>query len=180
LAVVVIGCRGSDETGQGPATDEGADGPDAAIFEFLEAVRTGNDEKAAMMLTSTAREKTAQLNMEVAPPGSDTATFEVGEVKYLPGHRAQVACTWSDLDANSKERRTDEILWIVRHEPEGWRIGGVAATIFQGEPPLLLNFEDPEEMFKKQQWIQQEIRRRAQQANSQAEKPENADNSTRR
>jgi hypothetical protein len=194
LAVGVMGCGGSDQGGEKPAAGSGqvqsgglADGktgtkgagPDTAIFDFLEAVRTGNDEKAAAMLTSTARRKTAEMNMEVAPPGSDTAQFKVGKVEYLPGNGARVSSTWSDLDENS-QRQTDEISWIVRRDPEGWRVAGVAATVFKGEPPLLLNFEDPEEMLRKQEWVQQEKRRRAQQKELQAQGGENPEKSIRR
>ena len=200
LAIGVIGCGRSDETGQRPTTGgsaaeaSGAAGqeqararggsPEAAVFEFLEAVRTGNDEKAAAMLTVTARQKTAELSMEVAPPGSDTAKFEVGKVEYLSEDGARVACTWSDLEGSdlgdNLQRRTDEILWMVRREPQGWRIAGVAATVFEGEPPLLLNFEDPEEMLEKQRWVEEEIHRRDRQANSQAQRPENFQESNRR
>ena len=56
----------------------------------------------------------------------------------------------------------------------------VAATIFAGEPPLVLNFEDPDEVLKKQQWAREEIRRRAEKDNLQAKEPENAENLMRR
>ena len=63
LAVGVMGCGGSDQTGQEPGAGGGEaqsgggagghrDGPAVAVFEFLEAVRSGDDEKAAMMLTT--------------------------------------------------------------------------------------------------------------------------------
>ena len=187
LAVGIMGCGGSDETGaagDGEAQSGGGaggeqNGPAAAVSEFLEAVRSGNDEKAATMLTKMARQKTAELNMEVAPPGSDTAKFEVGKVEYVDAAKtgARVTSAWSDLDEKS-QRRTDDIVWMVRRDPEGWRIAGVAATVFEGEPPLLLNFEDPEEMLRKQQWVQEEMRRRAQQRDFQAQGGENPEKST--
>ncbi len=40
-------------------------------------------------------------------------------------------------------------------------MAGVAAVVFDGEPPLLLNFEDPDDMAKKQQWLREEVARRA-------------------
>jgi len=179
VAVGLFGCGGSEQTAQKPeaggaeAQSGGgakADDPSqvkeavtAAVFEFLEAVRTGNDDQAAQMLTGLARKKTAESGLEVAPPGSDTAQFKVGEVKLLPNDRAQVTSTWSDLDEKS-QRRADTITWMLRRQPEGWRIAGVMATVFAGEPPLLLNFEDPEEMLRKQELLQQEKNRRAQQA----------------
>src|SRR5437762_2724858 len=53
--------------------------PDQAVFDFLEAVRTGNDRLAAAMLTPLARQKTAEYELVVAPPGSPTAKFKVGK-----------------------------------------------------------------------------------------------------
>src|SRR5579859_3872797 len=61
----------------------GKDGPARAVHDFLEAVRTGNDSKAAIMLTPVARRKTEEMQMTVAPPGSDTAKFEIGEVEFV-------------------------------------------------------------------------------------------------
>ena len=44
-------------------------------------------------------------------------------------------------------------------EVVGNQEGGDAAEVFEGEPPLLLNFEDPQEMQKKQAWLRDEIAR---------------------
>ena len=161
------------EAAQGPGVQQTASapssGPAAAVFDFLEAVRTGNDQKAAEMLTATARTKTAEMNMAVAPPGSDTVSFEVGEVKYLSEGRASVACKWSDREEG--QTRTDEITWVLREEKEGWRVGGMVATI-PGMSPVFLNFEDPQEMLRQQQLLQDEMRRRTAQGHSQAQRPE--------
>ncbi len=146
----------------GGQTDASTDEtPQGAVSIFLSAVCAGNDEHAGSMLTDIARRKTAEMDLEVAPPGSDTAQFRIGEVELVGEDGARVACTWSDLDEEG-ERTEEQILWVLRREPEGWRIAGMAPTIFPGEPPLLLNFEDPEEMFEKLEWVQQEALRRAQ------------------
>ena len=128
--------------------------PAAAVAEFLGAVRVGDDAKAASMFTPTARTQVAQLGYQVAPKKSDTATFEVGKVQYLDGGRAQVVATWSDLG------RTDEMIWILRSANEGWRIAGMAATVFPGEPPLLLNFENLEEAMNKIRMLRETIEQR--------------------
>jgi len=156
------------------------DGP-AAVSEFLEAVRTGNDQKATLLLSAAAREKTAALNRSVTPPASDTARFTVGKVEYLGDDGARVACTWTDFDGEGKPK-TDDAIWVLRHEADGWRIAGVAATVFPGESPLLLNFEDPQDLFRKQRWIREEIRRRAEKERGdlQAEGRENREKSVRR
>jgi len=186
LAVVVAGCGGSEGTGtteqSTPQATNAAgqlEAPAAAVAEFLEAVRAGNDDKVASMLTTIAREKVAKSKMVVAPPGSDTARFTVGQVEYLAEDGARVSCTWSDLDENS-QRKTDNVTWMVRREEVGWRIAGVSTPVFDDAPPLLLNFEDPEEMVRKQRWVREEMVRRAQSANVQGQVGENFQESIRR
>lgn len=188
LPVGLAGCGNSGDPANRPAaTDQAAQGdegtgeqaqaapqlsePAAALYAFLEAVRTGDDQKADSMLTALARKKTAEMNMVVAPPGSDTARFEVGKVDYLPEDRASVVCTWTDRDDSGKPR-TDEITWVLRKEPEGWRIGGMVATMFSDRPPTFLNFEDPEDMLRQQQMLQEELQRRATEAKAQVQRPE--------
>ena len=102
------------------------------------------------------------MNMVVAPPGSESATFEVGEVELLSEgdeQGAHVASKWTDL-GDDGQPHTDDIVWMLRKEPEGWRIAGMATTVFEGEPPLLLNFEDPQDMQRKQQLAEEEMQRR--------------------
>lgn len=178
VASVPDSSEGTPDTPDAPKLE----GPAAAVFEFLEAVRTGNDSKADKMLTALARKKTAEMNMVVAPPGSDTARFEVGKAEVLSDGRAQVTCKWSDRDGDDQVR-TDEITWLLRQEPEGWRVGGMAAVVFPGERPVLLNFEDPEDMLRQQQSLQEEMRRRTATAPTQAQRlqsPEKPDEPLRR
>ena len=156
-----------------------ADTPEAACREFLEAMRTGNDEKAAQMLSEEAREKAAALGRSVTPSASDTARFAVGKVKFVGEDGAQVESTWTDIDVDNQPH-SDHIVWVLRREQQDWRVVGMATVIFPGEPPLVLNFEKPDEVVKKQQWAREEIRRRAEKENLQAKEPENSENSMRR
>ena len=171
-AMCVAGCRGSQQPEQSSAQLEG---PAAAVHEFLEAIRAGDDDNVARMLTTTAREKCAEMKLVTAIPASDTAEFTVGQVQYLNADGARVACTWTDLDENSR-RKSDEVLWMLRREPSGWRIAGMAATVFEGEPPLLLNFEDPEEMVRKRRLVGEEAIRRARQGQSRAQETASPEN----
>jgi beta-lactamase regulating signal transducer with metallopeptidase domain len=149
----------ADGDGKRAAAGEKADGPAAAVAEFLEAIRSGNDKAASRMLSTVARQKTASLNRNITPPASNTAKYTVGKVEFVAGNGARVAATWTDLDADGRPK-TDEAFWVLRHESDGWRITGVASPIFPDQPPLVLNFEDPEEMNRKQQWVREEMRRR--------------------
>lgn len=182
LTAVMFGCGKSENPpaaaiGQGGAGSAGAPGlagetkpinpasvsslepPAQAVYQWLDAIRTGNDVQATAMLTQVARQKALEQDRSVRPAASDTARFQIGGVEYIGEDGARVASRWTDLDENGQPQ-TDEALWVLRKEADGWRIAGVAATIFDGEPPLLLNFEDPEEMAQKQQWARDEIQRR--------------------
>jgi hypothetical protein len=198
LLLTVAGCGKSNGTGQPSASRQGADassaasnasteanaksdGPAAAVAEFLEAVRTGNEEAASQMLSSVARQKAAALNRSVTPPASDTAKFTIGKVDYIGQDGARVTCTWTDVDPDGQPK-TDNAIWVVRRESNGWRVAGLAWEVFPGEDPLLLNFEEPEDMFRKQQWVRQEMRRRMEREQSglQAQGEEKPEKSIRR
>jgi hypothetical protein len=170
LAVGALGCSKSDEPSttlsvpaQGKAVDKqpALEPPAAAVSEFLEAVRTGNDDKASQMLSAVSRKKLAETGLKVTPPASDTAHFEVGKVEHVSEDGARVDTVWTDLDENGKPKPA-HAMWVVRREDGNWRVAGVAATVFDGEPPLLLNFEDPADMTKKLEWLRQEGVRRSQ------------------
>jgi hypothetical protein len=131
------------------------DTPDKAVFDFLEAVRTGNDKQAEVMLTPVARQKTTEMQMVVAPPGSPTARFKVKGVEYVTPEKdgAHVLSTWTDVTDDQGHTRSDDIIWVLRHETEGWRIAGMVTKVYADQPPLILNFEDPEDMMRKQQLL---------------------------
>jgi hypothetical protein len=132
--------------------------PGEVIGKFLEAIRAGDDEQASGLLTPLARQKTAEMQMVVAPPGSETARFQVLDTEMLNG-AAHVTSDWTDLDSDGKPH-TDRIVWILHQEPQGWRIAGMAARVFADQEPIVLNFEDPADMLRKQQQAEEEIARR--------------------
>jgi hypothetical protein len=165
-------------TGCGSAESGGAAGgavavddrsPEALTTAFLEAVRTGDDKTAATLLTPAARQKTAEQEMVVAPPGSQTARFAIRDVQMVDGG-AHVASDWSDVGTDG-HMHTDRIVWILRKEPIGWRIAGMASKIFPDRPPVVLNFEDPEDMMRQQQAAEAEMARRDATQNPAAKKP---------
>jgi len=145
----------------GPATDATAPAKQAVVT-FLEAIKRGDDEAARGMLTATARVKTAELGISVAPPVNDSATYAVRGCELVGdgGDVVHVATAWTDVDADGFQS-TDNVIWVVRLDPEGWRVVGMAMRVFDDLPPLLLNFEDPEDMLAKQAMVAEEIERRA-------------------
>ena len=133
-----------------------------AVTTFLEAIKRGDERSAMAMLTDVARAKTQELGLSVAPPVKDTATYRVGDCETVGGTDdiVHVATTWTDTDAEGFTT-TDNVIWVCRLDPEGWRVVGMAMRIFPDMPPLLLDFEDPEDMLAKQRLVAEEITRRA-------------------
>jgi hypothetical protein len=133
-----------------------------AVVTFLEAIKRGDDAAARKMLTATARTKTEELGISVAPPVNDTAAYAVGDCEVIGegGDLVHVATTWTDADSEGLQS-SDNVIWVVRLDPEGWRVVGMAMRVFEDMPPLLLNFEDPEDMLAKQAMVAEELVRRA-------------------
>lgn len=166
VAVVASLALGCSQAPSAPpaATSEPAK---AAVKQFLEAMKRGDDQAARAMLTRVARAKCEEMGMSVAPPVSPGATYAIGESEVVSddGEIVHVATTWSDTDPDGFTT-SEDVLWVVRLDPEGWRVVGMAMLIFSGEPPLLLNFEDPEDMLAKQEQVVLELQRRSKQPNA--------------
>jgi hypothetical protein len=203
LAVAVWGCNKSEQpapenaapespAGDPPQKAEAAssaapavklEGPKLTVYEFLEALRTGNDDKANLLLSAIAREKTAAMDFRLTPSASDTAKFTIDEaVDYRGEDGARVAMTWTDVDVDGNAT-SDRAVWVLRKEPEGWRIVGTAAMFFPGEDPVVLNFEDPAEVKKKLKEVSDRMNGPQESGgaeNLQAEQPNPPENAIRR
>ncbi len=179
LLLAAAGCGGSNGAPQadaaaGKADEQAADteqgttakspdageGPKAALEKFLSAIKSGDDEGAASMLTPLARQKTAEMGLNVAPPGSDTATFKVSQIEMKGTTGAYVACEWNEIDEQG-EVSSDQVVWVMSKQEDGWRIAGMVAKVFPDLEAIVFNFEDPEDMIRKQEMAMQEMERRA-------------------
>jgi hypothetical protein len=204
LALVTLGCGKTESTPQAIAPVDQAqqtqkqaptnspaatpqpvqklEGPMLAAYEFLEAIRTGNDERADSLLSTIAREKTAAMDCRIKPPASDTAKFTLDKVDYVGDDGARVAWTWHDVGPDGQPT-ADKAVWVLRKEAEGWHIVGAAAIFAPGQEPVVLNFEDPADMKKKLEAVTKEMERQqaAEDAQAlQAEQQDQPDNSVRR
>ncbi|MGO9113917.1 MAG: hypothetical protein ACLP9L_32205 [Thermoguttaceae bacterium] len=197
MGLLAFGCNKSADPGTTQATPAAASNvadtsltnlpqqdAKAVVASFLDAIRKGDNEATTKLLTNVARQKAEKTGRCVAPPANDNARIEVEDAEYpTPAHDiAHVKTRWIDLDESGKPR-TDKATWVCRLEPEGWRVAGFAAYVFEGEDPLLLSFEEPEDMAKKQEWLKKEIDRRSKQETTppaggenpfQAKNPQNA------
>lgn len=145
--------------------------PDEAVRQFLAALKSGDQTRATSMLSVKAQKEMARTDAAIRPPGSDTADFKVTEVEYLGPEKtgAHVLSTWTDEE--SGKSTTHEIVWILRNEDGGWAIAGMATKVFEDQPPLILNFEDPLDAQRKRTAVDAEIARRQQPAETTAKAP---------
>jgi len=158
-AAAASGCS----AGGGRTADAGTEPAKATVTTFLDAIKRGDEQSARAMLTKVAQAKTQELGISVAPPVSTTATYSIRECERIKDANdlVHVATTWTDTDADGFTS-TEDVIWAVRLDPEGWRVVGMATVIFDDMPPLLLNFEDPEDMIAKQDMVAAELQKRAQ------------------
>jgi hypothetical protein len=158
-ACVVLAMSGCSSSAAGTA---GAEPAKASVVKFLDAMKRGDEAAARGMLTTVARAKTEEMGISVAPPVPDTATYTIRDCEIVSDTNdlAHVATTWSDVDETGAPT-SENIVWAVRLDPEGWRVVGMAMKIFEDMPPLLLNFEDPQDMIAKQEMVASELTRRA-------------------
>ncbi len=161
VALTITGCSASS----GPAASSSVVATEPAkqaVVTFLEAIKRGDNDAASGMLSKVAKAKTEDLGMMVAPPVKPTATYSVSECEVVGGadDLVHVATTWTDTD-DEGFKSSENVVWVVRLDPEGWRVVGMALKVFPDMPPLLLNFEDPEDMVAKQEAVAEELQRRA-------------------
>jgi len=175
-AIVLCGCGGPGEAPPAGPSDPAA--AQRVLSEFLDAVRNGDDEAATALLSPAAQQKLSGSN-HFTPRASDTARFEIGEVEKVSADEVRVDCTWSDFDPYG-ERQTDRARWHLRRVAEGWRVVGVSYRVFPEARPIRLNFEDPEDMVRRQQWVEDERLRRGPGHATQAREAQNSENAIRR
>lgn len=137
--------------------------PEAVVTAFLAALKSGDDGVTAALLTGTARQETAKHNLAVQPPGSPMAQYEVtaAEVDKQDPSLSQVACLWTEAGEQGTTR-TDEVIWVLRKETQGWRVCGMATQVPTRKEPVFFNFEDPQEMMQVSEEISQEMEKVAQ------------------
>jgi hypothetical protein len=171
--LLTAGCGGSNNnSSQGTPATASVNGPTtqdrtafeakSVVNEFLNALRRGDDAKAKTLLTKLARQKVEEQGRSLGRGANDSVKIEVDDAAFpTPEHDiAHIPTRWIDQDESGKAR-VDKATWVCRHETEGWRVAGFAAYVFEGEEPLFMNFEDPEDMAKHQEWLNEEFERRS-------------------
>lgn len=163
--LILVGCLASVGCSGSGGTATKTEAARATVAAFLDAIKRGDDAAASGLLTEQARAKTREMGISVAPPGADSAVCAITgcEMVSESDDLAHVGTTLTETDADGFQT-TQNVVWVVRLDPQGWRVVGMAVKVFDDMAPLLLNFEDPEDMLAKQEHVADELRKRAEAA----------------
>jgi hypothetical protein len=144
------GASGSATAAQGPSGEIPSDPVGRVVYDFLESVRVGQGENAAVkLLTPLALQKIQEQDLNIAPPGSPTARFKVNHVEMTGADHAVVESTWSDVDADGKQYQ-EPIYCALRICDGQWRIHGMAQYMGEGQQPMVIDFENLDALMEQQ------------------------------
>lgn len=174
ISVLSYGCS-KQETASTPATastatlaaeqtPQQASEAEAVVSHFLDRIRRGGENHNAMaLLTDRAQSELKRIDQVVQPIGSPDARFEVTRSTPMPidtsvdGQAVTgrlVHCIWTEPaaeaegDSGSTETQTYQVVWSVILQPDGWKISGLVLEMSPDEPPMVLDFENGEQMAK--------------------------------
>jgi hypothetical protein len=156
--------------GQRPAPIADAKDATSAAYQFLEAIRLGQQELASSLFSEKAREATQHPDMYFSPSGSPLSKFRLGQVTQTSDGQTVVACQWTESDIAGVDK-TEYFSLLVRESGGQWRITGMQVKLFDDKPPFELNFENRDELLKTQQEILAEAKRREQPATEEVSAP---------
>jgi hypothetical protein len=167
--VGLVGCGSSTPTTQNPSPAAGTAAgqpaapagkpvavpanapPDQVIAVFLDALRGGDQATTAALLTGKALAETSKRNLSVCPQATPQMQYKVTKSEVLPENPngAHVNVTWSETYDDGTV--SYDVVWVLRRQTEGWRVAGMAIELVPGQGLAFLNFEDPDDMIRKQE-----------------------------
>jgi hypothetical protein len=111
-----------------------------AASDFLEAVLQGDSQRASARLTPQAMQRIIASGKQFAPPGLDTASFRIGQVRAPAEGQALVQCVLTD-SSSGESARNEEMCCLMRFVDNDWRVSGIAYGTSPDQPWTLSDFE---------------------------------------
>ena len=112
-----------------------------AASDFLDAVLKGDTQRASARLTPQAIERIIASGKQFAPPGLETATFRIGQVRMPSASQALVQCVLTDKPADGSPARNEEMCCLLKLVDKDWRVSGIAYGTGPTQPWMLSDFE---------------------------------------
>jgi hypothetical protein len=125
--------------------------PEQVVSVFLDALRGGDQATTAALLTAKALAETSQRDLSVCPQATPNMQYKINAAEVLPENPsgAHVNVTW--MESYSDGDVSYDVVWVLRKQQEGWRVAGMAIELVPGQGLAFLNFEDPDDMIRKQE-----------------------------
>jgi len=115
-----------------------------AAYDFLDAVLKGDTQRASARLTPTAMQRIIASGKNFSPPGMETASFKIGEVRAPSADQAIVQCVLTDTSEGTPH--SEEMCCLLRKVENDWRISGIAYGTTPDKPWTLTDFESGQNM----------------------------------
>ena len=138
---------GSVAAGGGPAvteTDPASNPIATAAYDFLDAVLKGDTQRASARLTPQAIQRIVSSGKQFSPPGLESATFKIGEVRAPTADQAVVQCVLTDGSEGTPH--SEEMCCLLRKVENDWRVSGIAYGTTPDKPWTLTDFESGQSM----------------------------------
>jgi len=116
-----------------------------AASDFLDAVLKGDTQRASARLTPQAMQRIIASGKQFAPPGLETATFRIGQIRAPSRTQALVQCVLTDT-SSGESPRSEELCCLMRLVENDWRVSGIAYGTGPDQPWTLSNFETGQTM----------------------------------
>ena len=151
LGITCVGCGTGEDSVPATGTSVGASPAQPSnpvartVHEFLDAIRVGDTRTSSSRLTPLALQKINENDMVFAPPASEQASFQLGEVEMFAADKASVDTVWKDVDPDGQPT-TEHMTWALKLEGDQWRISGMIAQMGPNQSPVVINFEDPSQL----------------------------------
>jgi hypothetical protein len=155
--VFVVGCGKDSATDSTPeqaastpptATETAAPNTEAvtqAAADFLDAVLKGDTQRASNRLTPKSMERIVESGKQFAPPGLETASFRIGQIRMPSANQALVQCILTDTSTPGSPR-SEEMCCLLKLVEDDWRVSGIAYGTAGNQPWTLSDFETGKSM----------------------------------
>jgi hypothetical protein len=106
----------------------------------MDAVLKGDSQRASARLTPTAMQRIVASGKQFQPPGWQTASFKITQVRSPSADQAIVQCMLTDTAAGSPQS-TEEMCCLLRRVDNDWRVCGIAYGTGDNQTWTLNDFE---------------------------------------
>ncbi len=112
-----------------------------AAYNFLDAVIKGDTQRASAQLTPMAMQRVVEGGTHFQPAGIESMSFRIGEVRAPSDSQALVQCILTNNTTGGQQ--TEEMCCLMRRVDNQWRVSGIACSVGNDKPPMILDFEHP-------------------------------------